>query len=168
MTPSRPFRNRLNDLDPKEWIKFQKSWFVKHPCKVFSPSAKFPRRWRRVRQFFTDAPRSCRPMMGTGSTLVASPHRTPRIGIGSIRLRRDRRRVVAETDGPRGRAALSRSSRPTLPTWKICLFPPLTTCSPHRPTGTCCALEGRRPSATAAPSRSSTSSTPTTPPTSAT
>jgi hypothetical protein len=27
----RPFRNRLNDLSPKEWIKFQKSWFAHNP-----------------------------------------------------------------------------------------------------------------------------------------
>ena len=27
----RPFRNRLNDLDPKSWLKFQKSWFIHNP-----------------------------------------------------------------------------------------------------------------------------------------
>jgi DNA modification methylase len=31
MAKKRPFRNRLNDLDPKQWIKFQKSWFVHDP-----------------------------------------------------------------------------------------------------------------------------------------
>jgi len=38
--------NRLNDLPPKEWLKFQKSWFVHNPPprqkNVLRHPAKFP------------------------------------------------------------------------------------------------------------------------------
>jgi DNA modification methylase len=39
-------RNTLNDLEPREWLKFQKSWFVHNPPPrikgVLQHPAKFP------------------------------------------------------------------------------------------------------------------------------
>lgn len=73
-----PFVNRLNELSPKEWIKFQKSWFVHNPPprqkNVLCHPAKFPETmamefitfFTKINQVVMD------PMAGTGSTLVAA------------------------------------------------------------------------------------------------
>jgi len=70
--------NRLNDLSPKEWLKFQKSWFVHNPPprqkSVLRHPAKFPETlamefitfFTKLNQVVFD------PMAGTGSTLVAA------------------------------------------------------------------------------------------------
>jgi DNA modification methylase len=77
MTPSRPFRNRLNDLSPKEWLKFQKSWFMHNPPvrrkDVLRHPAKFPETLaQQFIEFFTKKGQIVLdPMLGTGSTLVA-------------------------------------------------------------------------------------------------
>src|SRR3972149_1773612 len=77
MARSRPFRNRLNDLDPKDWIKFQKSWFVHNPPirrkDVLRHPAKFPESLaQEFVEFFTKRGQIVLdPMVGTGSTLVA-------------------------------------------------------------------------------------------------
>lgn len=77
MPPKRPFRNRLNDLTSKEWLKFQKSWFIHNPPprrrEVFSHPAKFPETLaQEFVQFFTKQGQTVLdPMAGTGSTLVA-------------------------------------------------------------------------------------------------
>ena len=46
MQKKRKYTNRLNDLAPKEWLKFQKSWFVHNPPRrlknVLRHPAKFP------------------------------------------------------------------------------------------------------------------------------
>lgn len=74
----RPFRNRLNDLTPKEWIKFQKSWFVHNPPPrgkdVLRHPAKFPETLvQEFVEFFTKQGQTVLdPMAGTGSTLIAS------------------------------------------------------------------------------------------------
>ena len=74
----RPFRNRLNDLTPKEWIKFQKSWFVHNPPPrskdVLRHPAKFPETLaQEFIEFFTKQGQVVLdPMAGTGSTLVAA------------------------------------------------------------------------------------------------
>jgi len=104
MTPSRPFRNRLNDLDPKEWIKFQKSWFIHKPPTrakgVLRHPAKFPETLaQEFVEFFTKRSQIVLdPMVGTGSTLVACL-RAGRHGFG-IELNpayaEIARRVVAE------------------------------------------------------------------------
>ena len=74
----RPFINRLNELSPKDWIKFQKSWFVHNPPprqkSVLRHPAKFPETlamdfisfFTKINQVVMD------PMAGTGSTLVAA------------------------------------------------------------------------------------------------
>ncbi|MGD8603422.1 MAG: DNA methyltransferase [Anaerolineales bacterium] len=73
----RPFRNRLNDLTPKEWIKFQKSWFVHNPPPrgkdVLRHPAKFPETLvQEFVEFFTkEGQMVLDPMAGTGSTLIA-------------------------------------------------------------------------------------------------
>jgi DNA modification methylase len=76
--PKRPFINRLNELSPKEWLKFQKSWFVHNPPprqkSVLRHPAKFPETlamefitfFTKINQVVID------PMAGTGSTLVAA------------------------------------------------------------------------------------------------
>jgi len=75
--PDRPFRNRLNDLTPKDWLKFQKSWFVHDPPPrrkdVLRHPAKFPETLaRQFVEFFTHAGGIVLdPMVGTGSTLLA-------------------------------------------------------------------------------------------------
>ncbi len=76
--PSRPFRNRLNDLDPKTWLKFQKSWFIHNPPPrrkdVLRHPAKFPETMaQEFIEFFTKPGQwVLDPMAGTGSTLVAA------------------------------------------------------------------------------------------------
>src|SRR5512143_2768184 len=70
--------NKLNDLDAKSWLKFQKSWFVHNPPPrkrgVLSHPAKFPESLaREFIEFFTKAGQTVLdPMAGTGSTLVAA------------------------------------------------------------------------------------------------
>jgi DNA modification methylase len=74
----RAYRNQLNDLDPKEWLKFQKSWFKHNPPPrqkgVLRHPAKFPETLaQEFIQFFTKAGQVVLdPMVGTGSTLVAA------------------------------------------------------------------------------------------------
>jgi DNA modification methylase len=70
--------NKLNDLNPRTWLKFQKSWFIHNPPPrkkgVLVHPAKFPETMaREFIEFFTK--RSgivLDPMAGTGSTLVAA------------------------------------------------------------------------------------------------
>ncbi len=87
MTKKRPFRNRLNDLEPKEWLKFQKSWFTHKPPPrrkdVLLHPAKFPETLAQdFIEFFTKRNQTVLdPMLGTGSTLVACL-RAGRNGIG--------------------------------------------------------------------------------------
>ncbi|HEY42750.1 MAG TPA: site-specific DNA-methyltransferase [Anaerolineae bacterium] len=77
MAKKRPFRNRLNDLSPKEWLKFQKSWFIHNPPPrrkdVLLHPAKFPETMaQEFVEFFTKRGQTVLdPMAGTGSTLIA-------------------------------------------------------------------------------------------------
>lgn len=74
----RSFVNRLNDLDPKTWLKFQKSWFVHAPPPrnkdVIRHPAKFPETLaQEFIEFFTKAGQYVLdPMAGTGSSMVAA------------------------------------------------------------------------------------------------
>jgi len=74
----RPFKNRLNDLDPKNWLKFQKSWFVHNPPPrrkdVLRHPAKFPETLaQEFIEFFTRRGEVVLdPMAGTGSALIAA------------------------------------------------------------------------------------------------
>jgi len=76
--PKRPFVNRLNDLDPKTWLKFQKSWFVHAPPPrkkgVIRHPAKFPESLaQEFIEFFTKHDQVVfDPMVGTGSTLIGA------------------------------------------------------------------------------------------------
>jgi DNA modification methylase len=76
--PKRPFRNRLNDLDPKTWLKFQKSWFLHNPPPrrkdVLRHPAKFPETLaQEFIEFFTKRGQVVLdPMTGTGSALVGA------------------------------------------------------------------------------------------------
>ena len=70
--------NKLNDLDPRTWLKFQKSWFIHNPPPrkkgVLVHPAKFPETMAQdFIEFFTKrAGTVLDPMAGTGSTLVAA------------------------------------------------------------------------------------------------
>jgi DNA modification methylase len=70
--------NKLNDLDPKTWLKFQKSWFIHNPPArkkgVLRHPAKFPETMaQEFIEFFTKKGQTVLdPMAGTGSTLVAA------------------------------------------------------------------------------------------------
>src|SRR5512146_1692900 len=70
--------NKLNDLDSKAWLKFQKSWFIHNPPPrkkgVLVHPAKFPETLaQEFIEFFTKRGETVLdPMAGTGSTLVAS------------------------------------------------------------------------------------------------
>jgi DNA modification methylase len=70
--------NKLNDLDSKAWLKFQKSWFIHNPPPrkkgVLVHPAKFPETLaQEFIQFFTKQGENVLdPMAGTGSTLVAA------------------------------------------------------------------------------------------------
>jgi DNA modification methylase len=71
-------RNKLNDLEPKVWLKFQKSWFIHNPPPrrkgVLVHPAKFPETMaQEFIEFFTKKGETVLdPMAGTGSTLVAA------------------------------------------------------------------------------------------------
>lgn len=71
-------KNKLNDLDPKTWLKFQKSWFIHNPPPrkkgVLTHPAKFPETMaQEFVAFFTKSGETVLdPMAGTGSTLVAA------------------------------------------------------------------------------------------------
>ena len=71
-------KNKLNDLDPKTWLKFQKSWFIHNPPPrkkgVIVHPAKFPETMaQEFVEFFTKRGETVLdPMAGTGSTLVAA------------------------------------------------------------------------------------------------
>ncbi|MBI3921005.1 MAG: site-specific DNA-methyltransferase [Armatimonadetes bacterium] len=85
LKPPRP--NRLNDLSSKEWLLFQKSWFVHNPPprrkSVVVHPAKFPETLiQEFIEFFTKKGQTVfDPMVGTGSALVACL-RAERRGIG--------------------------------------------------------------------------------------
>jgi len=70
--------NKLNDLDSKRWLKFQKSWFIHNPPPrkkgVLVHPAKFPETLaQEFIEFFTKQGEAVLdPMAGTGSTLVAA------------------------------------------------------------------------------------------------
>jgi DNA modification methylase len=70
--------NKLNDLDSRSWLKFQKSWFVHNPPPrqrgVLSHPAKFPETLaQEFIEFFTKKGQVVLdPMVGTGSTMVAA------------------------------------------------------------------------------------------------
>ncbi len=74
----RPFINRLNDLDAKSWLKFQKSWFIHNPPprrqEVLRHPAKFPETLaQEFIEFFTKRGQVVLdPMAGTGSALIAA------------------------------------------------------------------------------------------------
>jgi len=87
MPTKKPFRNRLNNLEPKTWLKFQKSWFIHNPPPrrkdVLQHPAKFPETLaQEFIEFFTKKGQTVLdPMVGTGSTLIACL-RAGRNGIG--------------------------------------------------------------------------------------
>ena len=70
--------NKLNNLTNKEWLKFQKSWFIHNPPPrkkgVLVHPAKFPETMaQEFIAFFTkEGETVLDPMAGTGSTLVAA------------------------------------------------------------------------------------------------
>jgi DNA modification methylase len=76
--PKRPVTNRMNELDSKTWLKFQKSWFVHNPPprkkNVVRHPAKFPETLaQEFIEFFTKRGDVVfDPMLGTGSTSVAA------------------------------------------------------------------------------------------------
>ena len=71
-------KNKLNNLTNKEWLKFQKSWFIHNPPPrkkgVLVHPAKFPETMaQEFIEFFTkEGEAVLDPMAGTGSTLVAA------------------------------------------------------------------------------------------------
>jgi DNA modification methylase len=70
--------NKLNDLDPKTWLKFQKSWFIHNPPPrrkgALVHPAKFPETMaQEFIEFFTKKGQTVLdPMAGTGSTVIAA------------------------------------------------------------------------------------------------
>lgn len=83
----REFKNKLNDLDPKSWIKFQKSWFIHNPPprskELLTHPAKFPETLaQEFIEFFTKRGGVVLdPMAGTGSTIIAAAQ-SGRFGFG--------------------------------------------------------------------------------------
>lgn len=98
-SPARP--NRLNELDAKTWLKFQKSWFIHNPpprrAAVLQHPAKYPETLaQEFIEFFTKKGQVVLdPMVGTGSTLVACA-RAARQGYG-IELNPHYAQIAAET-----------------------------------------------------------------------
>ncbi len=70
--------NKLNELDSRAWLKFQKSWFIHNPPPrkkgVLAHPAKFPETMAQdFIEFFTKRGETVLdPMAGTGSTIVAA------------------------------------------------------------------------------------------------
>ena len=70
--------NKLNDLDARTWLKFQKSWFVHNPPprqrEVLSHPAKFPETLAQefIEFFSKKGQMVLDPMVGTGSTMVGA------------------------------------------------------------------------------------------------
>ena len=70
--------NKLNNLDSKSWLKFQKSWFIHNPPPrkkgVLVHPAKFPETLaQEFIEFFTKQGETVLdPMAGTGSALIAA------------------------------------------------------------------------------------------------
>jgi DNA modification methylase len=79
--------NKLNDLDPKAWVKFQKSWFVHNPPPRKKDHKDHPAKYPEtlaegfIRFFTKEGETVCDPMVGTGSTLLACL-RAGRRGVG--------------------------------------------------------------------------------------
>jgi DNA modification methylase len=71
-------KNKLNELDSKTWLKFQKSWFIHNPPPrkkgALVHPAKFPETMaQEFIEFFTRRGETVLdPMAGTGSTLIAA------------------------------------------------------------------------------------------------
>jgi DNA modification methylase len=71
-------KNKLNHLDPKTWLKFQKSWFIHNPPPrkkgALVHPAKYPETMaQEFIEFFTKQGETVLdPMAGTGSTLIAA------------------------------------------------------------------------------------------------
>jgi DNA modification methylase len=71
-------KNKLNELDSKTWLKFQKSWFIHNPPPrrkgVLVHPAKFPETMaQEFIEFFTRSGETVLdPMVGTGSTLIGA------------------------------------------------------------------------------------------------
>ncbi|MDH5507965.1 MAG: site-specific DNA-methyltransferase [Anaerolineae bacterium] len=74
----RKFVNRINNLSNKEWLRFQKSWFVHNPPRrrkdVLRHPGKFPETLvQEFIEFFTKRGETVLdPMAGTGSVMVAA------------------------------------------------------------------------------------------------
>ena len=103
-------KNKLNDLDPKTWLKFQKSWFIHNPPprkkNVLVHPAKFPETLaQEFIEFFTKRGETILdPMAGTGSALVAAL-RAGRNSYGielNLKYARIARQSVAEERGALG------------------------------------------------------------------
>ena len=71
-------KNKMNNLTNKEWLKFQKSWFIHNPPPrkkgVLVHPAKYPETMaQEFIEFFTkEGETVLDPMAGTGSTLIAA------------------------------------------------------------------------------------------------
>ena len=99
----KPFgsKNKLNNLDAKTWLKFQKSWFTHNPPPrrkdVLQHPAKFPETLAEefIRFFTKEKATVLDPMVGTGSTLVACL-RSRRRGLG-IELNPDYFAIAEQT-----------------------------------------------------------------------
>jgi DNA modification methylase len=112
-------RNKLNDLDGKTWLKFQKSWFIHNPPPrrkdVRLHPAKFPETLaEEFIRFFTKRGQTVLdPMVGTGSTLVAAL----RAGRKSVGIELNERyytvaqQVVADEIAALGRVPATRHPR---------------------------------------------------------
>ena len=110
--------NKLNDLEPKAWLKFQKSWFIHNPPPrrkgVLVHPAKFPETLaQEFIEFFTKTGGTVLdPMAGTGSTLVAAL-RAGRNSYGielNPKYARIARRILREERAALGRGALKLKS----------------------------------------------------------
>ncbi len=106
--------NKLNDLDSKQWLKFQKSWFVHNPPPrkkgVLTHPAKFPETMaQEFIEFFTKKGANVLdPMAGTGSTLAAAL-RAGRNSFGielNPKYARMAEQVIAEERANLGKAAM--------------------------------------------------------------
>jgi DNA modification methylase len=134
MAAKRPFRNRLNDLAPRDWLLFQKSWFVHSPPRrrsgVLRHPGKFPETLAEefIRFFTKSGDTVLDPMVGTGSTVVAAL-RSGRHSLGldlnpayveiaRAEVAAERRRLGSRAAGLRGEVTLGDAA-----TWDLAALP---------------------------------------------
>ena len=154
--------NKLNNLDSRSWLKFQKSWFIHNPPPrrkgVLVHPAKFPETMaQEFIEFFTKQGETVLdPMAGTGSTLVAALRAgrnsygielNPKYAeIAKQVIEEERSALDEQVEGLTSNVINGDAHNLPITNYQL-----LTTFSPVLPTGTCSTPKGQKLKRSAAP-----------------